>query len=56
MNDIYQEIAATELYDQADDKIKNEIYKDKELFVYLTINETDKTGVDQIQENICEAN
>ena len=56
MNDIYQEISATELYDQADDKTKNEIYKDKELFVYLTINETDKTGVDQIQENICKGN
>ncbi len=54
MNDIYQEIAATELYTQADDKTKNELYKDKELFVYLTINETDKKGLEQIQENICE--
>lgn len=54
MDAIYQEIAATELYSQADDKTKNELYKDKELFVYLTINETDKEGVEQIQENICE--
>ena len=54
MDAIYQEIAATELYGQADDKTKNELYKDKELFVYLTINETSKKGVEQIQENICE--
>lgn len=56
MTDIYQEIAATELYEQANDETKNEIYKDKKLFVYLTIKETDKTGVGQIQENICEGN
>lgn len=54
MNDIYMEISSTELYSQADDKTKNELYKDKELFVYLTIKETDKKGVEQIQENICE--
>lgn len=53
MDDIYQEIAATELYSQANDKTKNKLYKDKKLFVYLTVNETNKKGVEQINEDIC---
>lgn len=46
MNDIYKLISSTELYNKSEDK-------DKELFVYLTIKETDKTGIDQINEDIC---
>ena len=53
MNDIYQQISSTELYNQSDEKTKKEIYKDKKMFVYLTINETTKTGVEQINEDIC---
>lgn len=53
IDDIYQEIAATELYSQANDKTKNKLYKDKKLFVYLTVNETNKKGVEQINEDIC---
>lgn len=53
MNDIYQQISSTELYNQSDEKTKKEIYKDKKMFVYLNINETTKTGVEQINEDIC---
>lgn len=53
MNDIYQQISSTELYNQSDEKTKKEIYKDKKMFVNLNINETTKTGVEQINEDIC---
>ena len=53
MDDVYQHISSTELYNQSDDKTKTEIYKDKEMFVYLTIKETSKKGVEQINEEIC---
>lgn len=53
MDDIYQQISSTELYNQSDEKTKKEIYKDKEMFVYLTIRETNKKGVEQINESIC---
>lgn len=53
MDDIYQQISSTELYNQSDEKTKKEIYKDKEMFVCLTIRETDKKGVEQINESIC---
>ena len=54
MDDIFKQISSTELYNQSDEKTKREIYKDKKMFVYLTIKETNKTGVEQINENICE--
>lgn len=54
MDDIFQQISSTELYSQSDEKTKKEIYKDKKMFVYLTVKETDKKGVSQINENICE--
>ena len=54
MDDIFKQISSTELYNQSDEKTKNEIYKDKKMFVYLTIKETNKIGVEQINENICE--
>ena len=53
MDDIFKQISSTELYNQSDEKTKNEIYKDKKMFVYLTIKETNKTGVEQTNENIC---
>lgn len=53
MSDIYSEISATELYNASSDEIKNTIYKDKSLFINLTIKETDKQGLEQIQEDIC---
>ena len=53
MNDIYQQILSTELYNQASDEKKQQMYKDKKIFVYLTIRETDKKGAEQVQENIC---
>ena len=54
MDDIYQQISSTEIYNQSDEKAKKEIYKDKEMFVYLTITETNKEGLEQINESICE--
>lgn len=54
MDNIFQQISSTELYNQADEKTKNEIYKDKKMFVYLTVKETEKKGVSQTNENICE--
>lgn len=53
MSDIYSEISATELYNASSDEIKNTIYKDKSLFINLTIKKTDKQGLEQIQEDIC---
>lgn len=54
MSDIYTEISSTELYNASSDETKNTIYKDKSLFVNLTIKETDKQGMEQIQEDICQ--
>lgn len=56
MSDIYQAISSTELYNNATEEEKQEIYKDKSLFVNLTIKETSRQGLDQIQEDICQNN
>ena len=54
MSDIYTEISSTELYNTSSDETKNTIYKDKSLFINLTIKETDKQGMEQIQEDVCQ--
>ena len=53
IDDIYRQISSTEIYRQSDENTQKTTYKDKKMFVYLTIEETDKQGVEQINEDIC---